>query len=174
MTFLTGDEIGIRTAVFKVSGCSRFLSHLRAVATAHATRIVCFNADMMAGRAHAEAAIARALRAVRAGTAISSSLEMEALLYASGSRQCSTAERFGIHEGVNRAYVCLCPSDDAAFRDLSAIMKFVDEDWETLTDQKRERLGEAFGITPGELEAAGPGRFLDLVLERVALLEVYR
>ncbi len=171
---MTPDEFEIRTAIFRVSGISRFLSGLRAVATAHSTRIICFNADMVAGRAHVEAAMERALRSVRAGTAISSSLEMEALLYASGSRQCSTAERFGIHEGENRAYVCLCPPDVAAVRDLPVLMEFVDEDWETLSDQKMERLREAFGITAGELQAAGPGRFRDLVLERVALLEVYR
>jgi KEOPS complex subunit Cgi121 len=171
---MTSGGFAIRTAIFRVPSCSRFLSGLRAVATAHSTRIICFNADMMAGRAHVEAAMERALRSVRAGTAISSSLEMEALLYASGSRQCSSAEKFGIHEGVNRAYVCLCPPADAAVPDLSVNMKFVDEDWETLSDQKRERLREAFGITAGELAAAGPGRFQDLVLERVALLEVYR
>jgi len=169
-----GGEFEIRTAIFRVSGCSRFLSDLRAVAAAHATRIICFNAEIMVGRAHAEAAMVRALRSVRAGTAISTSLEMEALLYASGSRQCSTAERFGIREGINRGYICLCPPDAAAFHDLSVLMEFVDEDWEILSDQKMERLREAFGITAGELQVAGPARFRDLVLERVALLEVYR
>jgi KEOPS complex subunit Cgi121 len=171
---MTPDEFEIRTAIFWVSACSRFLSGLRAVAIAHSTRIICFNADLMAGRAHAEAAMIKALRSVRTGTAISSTLEMEALLFAAGSRQCSLAERFGIHEGENRAYVCLCPPDAAAFADLSALMEFVDEDWEVLSDQKVERLREAFGITAGELRAAGQGRFRDLVLERVALLEVYR
>jgi KEOPS complex subunit Cgi121 len=172
---MTGDEFEIRTAVFRVSGCSRFLGKLRAVGAAHATRIICFNADLMAGRAHVEAALVRALRAVRAGTAISASLEMEALLYASGNRQCSIAERFGIHEGKNRAYVCLCPPAEAAFGDLSASMEFTDEDWEILSDEKQDRLKAAFGITPEELAAVGgPGRLRDLVLERVALLEVYR
>jgi len=171
---VTAGEFEIRTAIFNVPGCSKFLSGLRAVATTHSTRIICFNADMMAGRAHVEAAMTRALRSVRSGTAISSSLEMEALLYASGSRQCSIAERFGIHEGENRAYVCLCPPSDAATRDLCTLLEFVDEDWETLPDQKKERLREAFGITAGELAAAGPGRLRALVLERVALLDVYR
>jgi KEOPS complex subunit Cgi121 len=171
---MTGDEFEIRTAIFRVSGCSGFLEKIRAIAAARGTRIVCFNADLMAGRAHAEAAILRALRAVRAGTAISTSLEMEALLYAAGNRQCSAAERFGIHEGENRAYVCLSPPKAAAFGDLSGVMEFVDEDWEILTDEKQIRLREAFGITPGEIAAAGPGRLRDLVLERVALLEVYR
>jgi KEOPS complex subunit Cgi121 len=171
---MTRSEFEIRTSIFRVSSCSRFLGEIRTIASAHATRIICFNADMMAGRAHAEAAMMRALRSVRAGTAISASLEMEALLYASGSRQCSTAERFGIHDGGNRAYVCLCPPVEAAFRDLSVLMEFVEEDWEILSEKKQERLREAFGITPAELQAAGHARFRDLVLERVALLEVYR
>ncbi len=170
---MTG-EYEIRTAVFRVSSCSGFLPKIREIATARATHVICFNADLMAGRAHAEAALLRAIRAVRAGTAISSSLEMEALLHAAGNRQCSVAERFGLHEGMNRAYVCLCPPVAGAFRDLSAIMEFVDEDWEAIPDEKAERLREAFGITPGELAAAGPARLRDLILERVALLEVYR
>ena len=170
---MTG-EFGIRTAVLRVSSCSGFLRNIREIAKARGTHIICFNADLMAGRAHGEAALKRAIRAVGDGTAISSSLEMEALLYASGSRQCSAAERFGIHEGMNRAYVCLSPAVEAAFRDLSALVEFVDEDWETIGEEKAARLREAFGITPGEIDAAGTDRFRDLVLERVALLEVYR
>jgi KEOPS complex subunit Cgi121 len=171
---MNGDDFEIRAATFLVSGCSGFLGKIRAVAAARGTRIICFNADLMAGRAHAEAAMVHALRAVRAGNPIGASLEMEALLRAAGNRQCSAAERFGVHEGENRAYVCLCPPSEATFGDLSALMTFVHEDWEILTDEKRARLCEAFGITPGELAAAGTGRLRDLVLERVALLEVYR
>jgi len=174
VTDARSPEFEIRTAVFSIGSCSRFLAGLRAIGAARSTHIICFNADLMAGRAHAEAAVRRALRAVRGGSAISSSLEMEALLYASGSRQCSTAERFGVHEGGNRAYVCLCPPSDEAFGDLAGLMEFVDEDWETLTEEKRRRLSEAFGITPAEVRTAGRDRFRELVLERVALLEVYR
>jgi len=172
---MTGKEFEIRTAVFRVAGCVSFLADLRAIGTAHHTRIVCFNADLMAGRAHAEAALTRALRAVRSATAISSSLEMEALLFASGNRQCTVAERFGLHEGENRAYVCLCPPAERAFRDLAEFMCFVEEDWETICGERGESLKDAFGITPAELAAAGgEGRLKELVLERVALLEVYR
>ena len=171
---MTGNEFEVRPAIFRVSGCSLFLDDLREIASAHVTRIICFNAGVMAGRAHVEAAMARALRAEKNGTTISSSLEMEALLFAAGSRQCSAAERFGIREGENRAYVCVCPPVDAAFRDLSALMGFVDGDWDVLTDEKQAQIRELFGITPAELEVTGPARLVDLVLERVALLEVYR
>jgi KEOPS complex subunit Cgi121 len=171
---MKGGDCDVRTAIFRVTGCSGFLARIREIAATRGTHIICFNADLMAGRAHVDAALRRALRAVRSGTAISSTLEMEALLSAAGNRQCSIAERFGIHEGLNRAYVCTCPPAEAAFRDLPALMEFVEEDWEALPAEKVERLRVAFGITPGEIKAAGAGRFQDLVLERVALLEVYR
>ena len=172
---MKGGECSIHTAVFRVAGCARFLGEIRAIGSARGTRIICFNADLMAGRAHATAALGHALRAVASGTAISSSLEMEALLSAAGNRQCAVAERFGIHEGENRAWVCLCPPSGASLGDLAALMDFVEEDWDTISAGKAVGLREAFGITPAELAAAGgPGRLADLVLERVALLEVSR
>ncbi|HMA04989.1 MAG TPA: KEOPS complex subunit Cgi121 [Methanomicrobiales archaeon] len=171
---MTTEPFEIRTAIFRVDDCSAFLGRLRAIGRARGTHIVCFNADLMAGRAHAEAAVRRAFRAVAAGTVISDSFEMEALLFASGNRQCTIAQQFGIHEGENRAYVCLCPPVEAAWRDLSVFILFVDRDWETLSGEKEARLREIFGITEAELGAAGAARLQDLVLERVALLEVYR
>jgi KEOPS complex subunit Cgi121 len=50
----------------------------------------------------------------------------------------------------------------------------VDEDWEDIDSEKAGRLIELFCITPAELHASGPHRLKELVLERVALLEVYR
>jgi len=61
-----------------------------------------------------------------------------------------------------------------AWQDLAEIVEFVEEGWETIDEEKRKRLSEAFGITPAEIRTAGQERFRELVLERVALLEVYR
>ena len=41
---------------------------------------------------------------------ISNSFEMEALLFAAGSRQCLVAALFGIQEGENRIFVCSYPA----------------------------------------------------------------
>ena len=86
-----------------------FLRDLRAVAADHDTHIICFNADMIAGRVHALSAVARAVRAFEEGDTISNTLEMESLLFAAGSRQCNIAASFGIHEGENRVYICCFP-----------------------------------------------------------------
>ena len=70
----------IRAARCTVCNPTAFLMDLRAVAVDHDTHIICFNADMIAGRVHAAFAVARAVRAFEGRITISNTLEMESLL----------------------------------------------------------------------------------------------
>ncbi len=164
----------IEQAVFEIEDCVRFLNWIREIAGECGTHIVVFDAERMAGREHARSALAHAWRSYFEGAPISNSFEMEALLYAAGTRQCLVATTFGVHEGPNRSFVCICPPSPAARERLAAGVTFVDEDWEAIDAEKRERLIDLFGITSEELEVTGLHLLRDLVLERVALLEVYR
>ncbi len=165
----------IRTARCSVPDPAAFLRELRAVASETDTRIICFNADMIAGRIHALTAVKMAMRAYDEGLAISNTLEMECLLFAAGSRQCNVAASFGIHQGDNRLYVCCLPARGDTWTALEKLFCFVREDWDTMDPEKQRRLAETFGISPGEIAAAGGGgRITDLVLERVVLLQVMR
>jgi Uncharacterized conserved protein len=164
---------GIRYATAAITDKKAFLSRVHAAADRHRTRIVCFDADKIAGRRHAEKALRLAYRAESEGTMIANSFEMEALLYAAGTRQCSLAVPFGIHENENRLYVCCCPDVPAAWQDLASCMAFVPEPPQQLSPEKAARLAGLFDITPDEIAAVGGAeRLTDLVLERVALLEV--
>lgn len=151
-----------------------FLRNVRMIASCYGVSVILFDASMMAGIAHVRSSLFHALRALREERTISNSLEMEALLYACGSRQCQHAVRFGIHAGRNDAYLCICPGRDAAVVELLKFGEVCDEDWEVLEPEKIERLREIFGITGEEVEVVGISRLAELVLERVALLEVYR
>ncbi len=164
----------IRKVCFNVVDVGSFIRTLREIATSCATHIICFNAEKVAGSAHVEAALVHAVRAAQGGTQISHTLEMEALLFAAGSRQCSEAMKFGVHQGVNRIYLCICPSSDAAWSALHPMLHESDEDWEEIPLKKQELLIDLFAITPEEIQVAGVERLRALVLERVALLEVYR
>jgi KEOPS complex subunit Cgi121 len=165
----------IRAARCTIRDLPAFLCDLRAVAADHDTRIICFNADMIAGRVHAAAAVAQAVRAFEEGVTISNTLEMESLLFAAGSRQCTVAASFGIHEGENRVYICCYPERAGVWAALEPLFRFVQESWDTLDPGKRSLLMETFGISPDEIAAAGGDRrIVDLVLERVALLQVMR
>ncbi|MDD2473422.1 MAG: KEOPS complex subunit Cgi121, partial [Methanoculleus sp.] len=108
------------------------------------------------------------------GEAIANSIEMEALLYAAGTRQCQVAATFGIHPGENGSYIAVCPPAPGVRDRLAGLVTFVDGDWEELDPAKRARLAILFSITAEEIAVVGEARFRDLVLERVALLDVYR
>ena len=169
------SSCSIRQVRTCIQDLDSFLNQIREIAGKRNTRIIFFDACRMAGMAHVESALVHALRAWKEGTMISSRIEMEALLFASGSRQIMHASAFGVHPGKNAAYLCLCPDVGEAWNDLLAFCDAADdEDWETLTQQKTDCLCQLFSITPQELGVAGTGRLKELVLERVALLEVYR
>ena len=57
----------IRAARCTIRDLTAFLQDLRAIAADHDTHIICFNADMIAGRVHAASAVARAVRAFEEG-----------------------------------------------------------------------------------------------------------
>jgi KEOPS complex subunit Cgi121 len=148
------------------------LGVLREIAGRYAAHIVCFDAEKLAGREHAEAALRHAHRSFARGSAISNSFEMEALLYAAGTRQCSAAVSFGLHQGENYLYICCCPAPEGIWKDLDVHMQFGGEPDEIISQDKAARLMALFDITPEEIVATGHDRIRDLVLERVALLDV--
>jgi KEOPS complex subunit Cgi121 len=166
----------IRAARSHIDDKPGFLRVLKETAERFNTHIICFNADMLAGRRHAESAILHAVRSFEAGMAISKTLEMEALLYAAGSRQCSIAASFGLHEGENTLWVCCYPPVKAVWEALTPVLDFQEVCARDTIDQtKRDLLVKIFDITLEELGSLdNEDRIGDLVLERVALLEVLR
>jgi KEOPS complex subunit Cgi121 len=168
---------GIKAARCLIEDRQAFLARLQRISREFSTHIVCFNIDMLAGRRHAELAVRLARRSWEERDTIANTFEMEALLYATGSRQCNAAMKFGIHEGDNLLYICCEPEvNDIIWTALSDLFDYADPDtFETVDEKKKERLIDLFGITSLELEAVDTGTTItDLVLERVALLQVVR
>ena len=171
---MINEECKVVQAMFEVGDESEFLTRLRRIADEHGVRIICFNADLMAGIGHVKAALKHAMRSVSGGNPISNSFEMEALLYAAGTRQCQVASAFGIHRGENRCYVCLCPPCISAEENVLELGMLANENWERISREKKIRLMELFSISEEEIETIRPEQFRELVIERVALLDVYR
>lgn len=171
-----GTNCGIRAARCDIGDKTEFLGRIREIAQRNNLRIVCFNADMMAGRRHAEAAIRLAARSFGTGTCISNTLEMEALLYAAGSRQCHVAASFGPRTGDNRLWICCYPEHGEAWRELEALVQFQNDDaWDLIDAEKQNALMRHFAITPEECDTLdAENTFADLVVERVALLQIMR
>lgn len=166
-------EFQIRYGTAWVDDPDRFLAAVREIAAVTGTRIVLFDADRMAGQEHVRSALRHAVRSFERREMIARNLEMEALLYASGSRQTRVGRTFGLHAGLNRSYIAVSEPVGRAWEELGRLVRFVPEP-EGHDPGRRERLCDLFGITPEELGAVGEDRLGELVLERVALLDANR
>lgn len=172
---MQAGDCGIRQVILEIDDVDRFLLILKSLGERTHTHIIIFNSEMMAGRKHVISALSHAIRADTGKRRISNRLEMEALLYASGSRQCINGMKFGVHAGTNRSYLCLCPWKEPAWSELSKISSPCSDDWDTISSEKARLLMDLFEITSVEVEVAGGiQKIRDLVLERVALLDAYR
>jgi len=166
----------IRAASCTICDRREFLRCILTISREINAHIICFDADKMAGIEHARVAVSRAVRSFNAGCRIANTLEMEALLYAAGSRQTSVGSLFGIHEGENNMYISCCPCREGVWELLSPMMRFFDEvdPWDAIDPEKAVNLMKLFDILPKELSTLSCQTLQDLVLERVALLDSFR
>ncbi len=166
----------IRAATVEINDRTGFLCRIQEIMAEFHTHIVCFDADKLAGVNHVRSAVDHAVRSFDEGNPISNTVEMEALLYASGSRQTSIGASFGMHAGENRLYICCYPPREGTWDALAPLVCFCEceDPWGISDSQKRANLMRLFDISEEELATTIDQNLQDLVLERVALLEVSR
>lgn len=132
-------------------------------------RVLVLDAGMVCGREHLESAVEHAMRAFERGTNSANDVMMETMLYASGERQIAKArEKMSLKEGSKSVALVLF----GAHKDDVLLITGLEKDESVLacTEEKLIR----FGIGPQELQAAPPGKAKDLVLERVAFVEILK
>ena len=109
-------------------------------------------------------------RAIREGTNVAKSLAVEFVLYASGERQIADAlAKVGIREDTTEFAVVLFGGGDvgATLRALSL------ERDDAVLEASVSKL-RAFGVTDTELASVPEDRQVDLILERVALVDLLK
>ncbi|MBU4453980.1 MAG: KEOPS complex subunit Cgi121 [Euryarchaeota archaeon] len=152
-----------------IDNVEEFLHKLKKISIENNLTIQALDADKIAGEEHIRFAVEKALNSFRTGTAIANDLSKEIMLYAAGTRQISRAVKLGIHKGENN--IVLVAVGDAK---LSGFDEIRHEHVLAYNKSKKEALMKAFGITNEELEAAGEEKLPELVLERVALVDVIK
>jgi KEOPS complex subunit Cgi121 len=142
-----------------------------------------FDGDKVCGRLHLVSALEHALRAFRENKNSAFTLELETLLYASGKRQISEAiEHMGIKEGKNRSVVLLfasLSSEESGGKlptngELEEMLISVGLNRNDKTIEGNTEKAKAFGITEKEIESVPKNKTEDLVLERVAMVDVLK
>jgi KEOPS complex subunit Cgi121 len=131
-------------------------------------QILVMRSDMVFGLDHIRSALYHAKKAIDERRNSSDSLSMETLLYASGEKQLSSAiKKMSVDQTTEDVVVARLSGGDLE----------VDSSWRILDDKPQDgsvdRL-KRFGITQQELDTIGKSDPKDLVLERVAAVDIIK
>jgi len=132
--------------------------------------ILALDADKLAGEKHLMFAIEKAMNSLKTGRNIATDPGKEIMLYAAGTRQINRAMKIGVHNGKNNiALVAIGENID-----LSAFNEITPGNVLQYDRSKNRMLMDFFNITHEETQAVGEDKIPELVLERVALVDVMK
>jgi len=160
----------------KIENVDNFLKYISNFAQKNNLLIQVFDADMIFGEIHIFSAFKHAQRAVKRKTNTTNSLEMEIILYASGERQLKLAiPKMGIKKGiVNIAFILISKKNQIT-------NKIIDEllDSTCLNKDDQVLFGNIntlknFGVNEHEINTVTKPKYEDLILEKVAMVDVIK
>jgi KEOPS complex subunit Cgi121 len=156
--------------VATVADLDGFVARLGDIGEEHDATVQAFDARYVVSRRHLARAVELADRAFERGENVARDRAVEILLYAAGRRQINRALEMGVSEGETPVVVVVDGGDEGrAAEAVSALEAISPAD--TLGEYDRERVTAFFDVSEAEL-AAADATLADIVLERVALLDV--
>ncbi len=153
-----------------IDDTEKFLQKLKKISKDKNIIIQALDADKLAGEEHIRFAVEKAIKSFRNGRNIANDLAKEIMLYAAGTRQINKAMRLGVHNGENNIALVAIGEDI----DLSEFNEITPKPVLQYDESKNDALMEIFNITEEEIEAVGENKIPELVLERVALVDVMK
>lgn len=157
------------------------VAELAAIGDEHGCTVQAFDARYLVGHEHLERAVELADRAIERGENVARDRGVEILLYAAGRRQIDDALAMGVEAGEQDVAVLIDGGDaedaEAEVREADAAAAVRDalelDDRPTLGVEHADAalIREFFDVSEAEL-AATDAELADIVLERVALLDV--
>lgn len=169
-------NIQIMGGSVNITDLDRFLRQLSDIGSTHNVTVQALNADLVSGSRHLIFAVGKAIRSFGSGRNTANNLGMEIMLYASGNLQIDRALGMGVKTGDNRVAVVVAGNNgvDGAISEVNEILDTVDPAVLEYSKAKQDGLLEFFNVTRDELDAVGQSKIPELVLERVALVDVIK
>lgn len=155
-----------------------FMDSIKIFSNRYNLIIQVFDAHLVYSRTHILSAVIHAIRAIKEKRNRTNSIEMEILLYASGERQLKHAiSKMGVKEGKNREIVLLI-LDTSYTYDLSIIKSEVLRELhihqdDSVINGNLETLNR-FGISQKEINTIMKHKYEDLILEKIALVDIMK
>jgi len=136
--------------------------------------IQAFNADLIYGKNHLISAVKHAKRAFENKTNTTNSLEMEILLYSSGERQLKLAiPKMGVKKGKgNIAFVFV--NKESSEREANELLKKLNLERDDKVLEGDINTLKKFGINKEEISTVSEDKFGELVLEKVAMVDILK
>lgn len=159
-----------------ITDVTGFLNQLTNLGSKYNITIQALNADLISGSRHLQSAVNKTLRSFSSLNNAANDPGMEIMMYASGRRQIERALALGIKKGKMRIAIVLIGENavDEAAVEVEALLDTIDPGVIDYSDIKREEIMDFFDITTDEINAVGKEKIPELVLERVALIDVFK
>ena len=156
-----------------IQNIDEFLGQVQSFSQKNNVCIQVFNADMIFGKQHIISAIKHAQRSMNDKTNTTHSLEMEILLYASGERQLKLAiPKMGVKKGETKIVLTLVGKiTDRLIDEMLELFLLKHDD--NVIDGNKETLKQ-FGISQTALETVSKDKYGDLILEKVAMVDIIK
>ena len=166
--------IGIIGAKGRIENIEKFINKTNEFSRKNDVSIQAFDANLIFGKMHIISAYEHAKRAFERLSNTTNSIEMETLLYASGERQIQKAiKKMGIKKGhSNIAFVIINNklSNDIA-QNLLKELNLVKDD--NILEGNINTL-QKFGISAEEISTVSNTHYQDIILEKVALVDIIK
>jgi len=163
-----------------IKDVDKFLDEINSYSKKHKLVIQVFNADLIYGEKHLVSSVEHATRAIINKTNTTKTLEMEILLYASGERQLKLAiPKIGVKKGnANIAFVFVNPIDKPGNKIPNNIVYELINKLSFKQDDKvlqgNENTLKKFGINKNEIKTVTKTKYGDLILEKVAMVDIIK
>ncbi|MFO7676978.1 MAG: KEOPS complex subunit Cgi121 [Thermoplasmatota archaeon] len=161
----------------RITSTKNFFQQINEFSKKHNVIIQIVNADYIYGKDHIISAFLHTQRSFLQNTNSLDDVSLELLLYISGERQISKAiEKVGITSEYQRFAIILIPqqkhlTSQRVIQQLLTMFKFTRDD--TILDGDKNTL-QRFGITIEELSTIPNEDYGDIILEKVALVDVIK
>jgi KEOPS complex subunit Cgi121 len=168
------DMLKIIGAKGNIKDVDKFLKKVENIAQEFNILIQVFDADLIFGYNHLISAYEHAKRAMLRKTNTTFSLEKEILLYASGERQLKLAiPKMGVKKGIANIAFIFAESkiSDQKIDDILKQLSLIRDD--EVLKGNMDTLNK-FGINKNELETITKDKYGDLILEKIAKVDIIK
>ncbi len=160
----------------KIKKIDDFLEKIGSFAQKNNLIIQAFDAELIFSKNHILSAADHAIRAISRKTSTTNSLEKEILLYVSGERQLKLAiPKVGVKPKNEKiAFVLInynIPIQNSMIKDFLEMLSLVRDD---KVIQGNENTLRRFGIKENEIKTVMKNKYEDLILEKVAMVDIIK